>query len=42
MPSELAQRIPPVIVILGFLFTVRTIRNQRVEMESQGVSGAPN
>ena len=35
MPSELAQWITPAIVILGFLFTARTIRNQRVEMESR-------
>ena len=34
MLSELAQWITPAIVILGFLFTVRTIRNQRVELES--------
>ncbi len=35
MPSELAQWITPAIVILGFLFTARTICNQRVEMESR-------
>ena len=35
MPSELAQWITPAIVILGFLFTARTIRNQRVEMGSR-------
>ena len=34
MLSELAQWITPAIVILGFLFAVRTIRNQRVELES--------
>ena len=35
MPTELAQWITPAIVILGFLFTARTIRNQRVEMGSR-------
>ncbi len=35
MLSELAQWITPAIVILGFLFTARTIRNQRVDMESR-------
>lgn len=35
MLSEPAQWITPAIVILGFLFTVRTIRNQRVDMESR-------
>ena len=35
MLSELAQWITPAIVIVGFLFTARTIRNQRVEMESR-------
>ena len=35
MLTELAQWITPGIVILGFLFTARTIRNQRVEMESR-------
>ena len=35
MLSELAQWITPAIVILGFLFTARTIRNQRVELESR-------
>ena len=35
MPSELAQWITPAIVIVGFLFTARTIRNQRVEMGSR-------
>lgn len=35
MPSELAQWITPAIVILGFLFTARTIRNHRVDMESR-------
>ena len=34
MTTELAQWIMPAIVILGFLFTARTIRNQRVEMGS--------
>ena len=34
MLSELAQWITPAIVILGFLFTDRTIRNQRVDLES--------
>ena len=34
MLSEIAQWITPAIVILGFLFTARTIRNQRVELES--------
>ena len=29
----LAQWFTPAIVILGFLFTARTIRNQRVDME---------
>ncbi len=31
----LAQWFTPAIVILGFLFTARTIRNQRVDMESR-------
>ena len=35
MLSEIAQWITPAIVILGFLFTARTIRNQRVDMESR-------
>ena len=35
MLSEPAQWITPAIVILGFLFTARTIRNQRVDMESR-------
>ena len=35
MLSEIAQWITPAIVILGFLFTARTIRNQRVELESR-------
>ena len=35
MPSELTQWFTPAIVILGFLFTTRTIRNQRVEWESR-------
>ena len=35
MLSELAQWITPAIVILGFLFTARTIRNQRLELESR-------
>ena len=35
MLSELAQWITPAIVIMGFLFTARTIRNQRVDMESR-------
>ena len=35
MLSELAQWITPAIVILGFLFTDRRIRNQRVELESR-------
>ena len=35
MLTELAQWITPAIVILGFLFTARTIRNQRVDMESR-------
>ena len=35
MLSELAQWITPTIVILGFLFTARTIRNQRLELESR-------
>ena len=35
MLSELAQWITPAIVILGFLFTARTIRNQRMDMESR-------
>ena len=35
MPTELAQWITPAIVILGFLFTARTIRNQRVEIGSR-------
>ena len=35
MPTELAQWITPAIVILGFLFTARAIRNQRVEMGSR-------
>ena len=35
MPSELFQWFTPAIVILGFLFTARTIRNQRVELESR-------
>ena len=35
MTTELAQWITPAIVILGFLFTARTIRNQRVEMGSR-------
>ena len=35
MPSELTQWVTPTIVILGFLFTARTIRNQRVDMESR-------
>ena len=35
MSTELAQWITPAIVILGFLFTARTIRNQRVEMGSR-------
>ena len=30
-----AQWFTPAIVILGFLFTARTIRNQRVDMESR-------
>ena len=32
---SLAQWFTPAIVILGFLFTARTIRNQRVDMESR-------
>ena len=32
MPSELAQWITPATVIAGFLFTARTIRNQRLEI----------
>ena len=35
MPSELTQWVTPTIVILSFLFTARTIRNQRVDMESR-------
>ena len=35
MLTELAQWFTPAIVILGFLFTARTIRNQRVDMESR-------
>ena len=35
MLSELAQWITPGIVILGFLFTDRTIRNQGAELESR-------
>lgn len=35
MLTELAQWITPAIVISGFLFTARTIRNQRVDMESR-------
>jgi len=35
MLSELVQWFTPAIVILGFLFTARTIRNQRVELESR-------
>lgn len=35
MLSELAQWVTPAIVILGFLFTARTIRIQRVELESR-------
>ena len=31
----LAQWFTPAIVILGFLFTARTIRNQRLDMESR-------
>ena len=31
----LAQWFTPAIVIFGFLFTARTIRNQRVDMESR-------
>ena len=31
----LAQWFTPAIVILGFLFTARTIRNQRVDMDSR-------
>ncbi len=31
----LAQWFTPAIVILGFLFTARTIRNQRVDLESR-------
>ena len=31
----LAQWFTPAIVILGFLFTARTIRSQRVDMESR-------
>lgn len=34
MLTELAQWFTPAIVILGFLFTARMIRNQRVEMET--------
>jgi hypothetical protein len=35
MLSELTQWFTPAIVILGFLFTARTIRNPRVEVESR-------
>ncbi len=35
MPSELTQRFTPAIVILGFVVTARTIRNQRVELKSR-------
>lgn len=35
MLTELAQWFTPAIVILGFLFTARSIRNQRVDMESR-------
>lgn len=35
MLTEIAQWITPAIVISGFLFTARTIRNQRVDMESR-------
>jgi len=35
MLAEIAHWITPAIVISGFLFTARTIRNQRVDMESR-------
>ena len=35
MLSGLTQWFTPAIVILGFLFTARTIRNQRADMDSR-------